>query len=399
MADAINFGKRVIEALPIPGEGRARYRDTGTRFLYLDVYASGRKTFLYVRKIEGKVKFMKIGDYPALTPTLAKDTAEKRSQELAGGKTLENIKAESRRGGDTFGEIFEQYFEEYLKKKTRLWKESERVNNVYLKPLHKMAFLGIMPSDVKRLHSKLTTERGTFMANRAIRLVRSTYNWAIKEGRFILNPAARLTFNKEPHRKRFLQKIELPKFFQALDTLDPDWQDFFRLALFTGARKSNLQAAKWADINLEGKIWTIPAAEFKTNEETVIELTDEACEILIRRLEKSESKYVFPSRFLKVKKTKCEHITEPKGAWKRLLEKAGLKNLRIHDLRRTLGSYENMTGANLAIIGKTLGHKPGSTATAVYAGQDQETVRGALEKATAAILAAATKKENDNEKK
>jgi len=394
MTNEINFGKRTIEALPLPGEGRARYRDTGTRFLYLDVHPSGRKTFLYVRKIQGKVKFMKIGDYPELTPVQARDMAEKRSQELAQGKTVETIKAESRRGGDTFAETFTRYFEEYLKKKTRLWIESERVNNIYLKPLHRMAFLAITPTDIKRLHSKLTTEKGAFMANRAIRLVRSTYNWAISEGRFMANPAARLKFNKEPSRKRFIEKSELPKFFQALDQMDIDWQDFFRLALFTGARRSNLQAAKWANIDLERKIWTIPAAEYKTGENMVINLDKTAIEILSRRLKKSKSEFVFPSRWKKVK-SQTGHLTEPKGAWKRLLEKAGLKDLRIHDLRRTLGSYENMTGANLAVIGATLGHKPGSTATAVYARQDNGTVREAHEKATAAILEAATKKDSE----
>ncbi len=382
MAEKINFGKRIIEALTLPIEGRTRYHDTGSRYLYLDVFPSGRKTFLFVRKIEGHTNFYKIGNYPEMTPYQARERADKRSQELASGKTPQEIKAESKRGGNTFSAVFKDYLENYLKEKTRGWKECERVFDIYLKPLHCRCLSDIMPDDIKKLHRDLTQERGQFMANRVIRLVRSTYNYTISEGQFILNPAAKLKFNKEPSRKRFIDKTEMKRFFEALDTLDPDWQDFFRLALFTGARRSNLQSMKWKDIELERQIWTIPAAEFKTDEEMQVPLIDLVIEILERRQVKAKSKFVFPSF------GKAGHITEPKGAWKRLLKKAGIADLRIHDLRRTLGSFQTMTGANTATVGQSLGHKPGSPATAVYARLDLDTVRKSVKKATTAIMKA-----------
>jgi len=61
-----------------------------------------------------------------------------------------------------------------------------------------------------------------------------------------------------------------------------------------------------------------------------VPLIDSVIEILERRQVKAKSKFVFPSF------GKAGHITEPKGAWKRLLKKAGIADLRIHDLRRTL---------------------------------------------------------------
>jgi len=82
---------------------------------------------------------------------------------------------------------------------------------------------------------------------------------------------------------------------------------------------------------------------------------------------------------------KTGHYAEPKSAWKRILEKAGIKNLRIHDLRRSLGSWQAATGANLSVIGKTLGHKNTST-TAVYARLNLDPVRESMNKAAQAML-------------
>lgn len=79
---------------------------------------------------------------------------------------------------------------------------------------------------------------------------------------------------------------------------------------------------------------------------------------------------------------------EPKKGWKRILERAGIDNLRIHDLRRTLGSWQAKTGASLAIIGKSLNHKNQNT-TAIYARLDLDPVRDSVNKATSAMMQAA----------
>ena len=91
--------------------------------------------------------------------------------------------------------------------------------------------------------------------------------------------------------------------------------------------------------------------------------------------------WVFPSY------GKTGHLVEPKKAWNRLLDRAEISDLRIHDLRRTLGSWQAATGASLPVIGKSLGHKNQAT-TAIYARLDLDPVRQAVNTATAAMLAA-----------
>ena len=82
------------------------------------------------------------------------------------------------------------------------------------------------------------------------------------------------------------------------------------------------------------------------------------------------------------------HYHDPRKGWLRILKRAGIENLRLHDLRRTLGSWQAKTGASLVVIGKSLGHKS-PQATAVYARLDLDPVRKSMETATAAILQAA----------
>ena len=85
---------------------------------------------------------------------------------------------------------------------------------------------------------------------------------------------------------------------------------------------------------------------------------------------------------------------EPKAGWKRILERAGIKDLRLHDLRRTLGSWQAATGANSFMIGLSLGHKT-TQSTAVYARLNLDPVRDSVEKATQAMLQSVRKVEEE----
>ena len=96
---------------------------------------------------------------------------------------------------------------------------------------------------------------------------------------------------------------------------------------------------------------------------------------------------MFPSRR---NHAKAPHLTDPKAAWARLLERAKLDDLHIHDLRRSLGSWAAMTGASTLIIGKALGHLD-QQATAIYARLNLDPVRLSVNAALAAMLAVAKK--------
>jgi integrase len=156
-------------------------------------------------------------------------------------------------------------------------------------------------------------------------------------------------------------------------------RDYFLISLLTGARRSNVQEMQWSHIHLERGEWRIPTT--KNGDSQTVTLTSEVVEIL-RARQGSSPTWVFPGS------GSTGHLVEPKKAWKRLLERAGIENLRIHDLRRTLGSWQAKTGASLVIVGKSLNHKSPST-TAIYARLDLDPVRESVDRATGAMLVAA----------
>lgn len=117
----------------------------------------------------------------------------------------------------------------------------------------------------------------------------------------------------------------------------------------------------------------------ENNDPQTVTLSAESVEILHAR--KSDGEFVFPGI------GKHGHLVEPKKGWLRILARAGISDLRVHDLRRTLGSWQAKTGASLVIIGKSLNHKNVQT-TAIYARLDSDPVRESVARATSAMLTA-----------
>jgi integrase len=196
------------------------------------------------------------------------------------------------------------------------------------------------------------------------------------------NPADRVRAFKEKPRARFMDGDELPAFFKSL-AIEPNRviRDFFLIALLTGARRSNVQAMAWPQINWNRATWTVPAEQSKNGEELGIVLVPMAMRILETRNASTKSEFVFPG----VGKT--GHLVEPKSAWRRILKRADIGDLRLHDLRRTLGSWQAATGASLQVIGKSLGHES-LESTKVYSRLKLDSVRESVEKATNAMMLA-----------
>jgi integrase len=210
---------------------------------------------------------------------------------------------------------------------------------------------------------------------RAVSVLSAVLNWGMKREYIpsMKNPCAGVEKPKLKSRSRFLKPHELARFIDSLQFEQRQFKDFFALALLTGARKGNLMAMKWSAIDFDLATWTIPAEEFKNGDEHVVPLNKWALPLLYARYTTAgSSPWVFPSD------SKSGHMEDPKTAWKRITKRAGLENLHIHDLRRTLASYMAMKGQGQYVIGKLLGHKD-HRSTAVYARLDVGAVRTSLD--------------------
>ncbi|MGE0311362.1 MAG: tyrosine-type recombinase/integrase [Lautropia sp.] len=429
MSTRFNFTKAAIDALPLPAAGqRSTFHDTHPRAngLQLRVTSTGVRTFTVLRRIRGGAPArVTIGRYPGVTIEQARVKAGQAGNEYATGVDPTGS-ARERRQSRTFGELWELYRDRHLVPKKRRTVDDlvvmfdrflGEVPDEPAKPRgvkrgkpkcgvdwRRRKAQDITQDEVARLHERIGREVGETTANRVLELVRAIFNRTMRMRLYPgPNPADGIDEFGEKSRTRYLLGDEIPAFFKAIEAEPSRWAaDFFLLALLTGARKGNVMAMRFSDIDFAEGRWHVPGELSKNGEPLVIPLTAPAVEIIERRRAEiraarvqAEEKaaagdtpeaslpdpdgFVFPSR------SASGHITSPKRQWARLLERAGLQDVRIHDLRRSLGSWMVNSGASMAMIGAALGHKDAKS-TRVYARLAVDPVRDAMEKAAANML-------------
>lgn len=378
-----SFTKTSLNAIAPPAKRRLYVYDSKTPALQLCVTSTGNKSFYLYRRVNGPPQRIRLGGFPELSVEQARRQAQILNAQIAQGGDPVASKRQVR-DETTFRELFHLYLESHAKPHKRSWKEDERQYNVYLKKLHNRPLSKIGRADIATLHTRIGRDNGPYQANRTLALLTHLFNFAASHDWSKSNPCQGVRRFKEQSRDRFMDGGELKKFFESLSQeLDITMRDYFIILLLVGARKANTLAMKWNDIDLRRGIWRIDESEFKTKEPLVAILPKPAIDLLqARKKSTNGSPYVFPSN-----RSKCGHIVDPKAAWTRILERAMIDDLHIHDLRRTLGSWQASLGASLPIIGRSLGHKNTAT-TAIYARLNDDPVRNSVESAAQAMLAA-----------
>ncbi|WP_373650587.1 tyrosine-type recombinase/integrase [Schlesneria sp. DSM 10557] len=377
-----------IEKLSPLIAGRRWTYDTKVSGLALLTMPTGAKSFYLYKKVNGRPERHNLGKFPEVTVDAARDKANKLLARIADGDDPAEAKRKIR-GELTLGDLWQRYLEDHAEahKKARSISEDKGLWKRYLEPWKHRKLGSVQFSDCQSLHAKIGKTNGKIAANRMLSLLSKMYGVARDIGEFKnrANPTAGVKRFAEKSRDRFLQPDELPPFLASLETADNQLlASAFKLMLWTGARKSNVLAMTWDAVDLIAKTWRIP--DTKQGEPQVVPLTPEAVEVLkkLRGESNEEQNFVFPAR---VAGSKTGHITDVTKSWRAITSAAGMPDLHIHDLRRTLGSWQALGGESLLTIGQSLGHKNTAT-TEVYARLMLERVRDAMTKATAAISAA-----------
>jgi integrase len=385
MTTTFNFTKESLAGLPLPKLGqRAVYLDAKMTGLQIRVTHSGIKTFSLYRRVKGgQPERVTLGRFPDMTVEQARKLASRVNAEIEEGSNPAEVRR-AHKGMPTFAEFFMEYGERHGKRK-RTWRDDQQRYRDYLdKPLGVRKLDAVTREMVGRILSNMEREgKAGATVNNVRALVSGIFSKAIEWSYVSVNPVQGIKTRKTNKRDRFLQADELPRFFAAVAEEPNDTiRDYFLVALFTGARRANVLAMRWAEVNLAEGLWRIPRT--KNGDPQNVTLSPEAVTILQMRKEAAEegAEFVFPGTGA------SGHLVEPKKGWARVLERADITDLRIHDLRRTLGSWQAKTGASLTIIGKSLNHKNMAT-TAIYARLDLDPVRQSVNTATAAMLEAA----------
>ena len=389
MTIRINFTKPSIEAIKPSMEGkRVTVHDARTPGLICLIYPSGVRTFFVLRKLNGRTERIKIGVFPTISIEQARKKAAVIHAAIATDSNPAAVKR-AMRAEPTFGEVFREFIR---KKRNRAGKPLsvstvsayEVTVRTHLASICSLKLSQVTPDRLRALRIKSPAQN-----NRVKAIISSVFNWAEVEGiTSIPNPAKAIKGQFIKSRERFLLPDEIPRFFAAVE--NSPLKDFWLLAIFTGARKGNLTAMSWADLDLNQAIWTIPLT--KNGDAQRVPLVPEAAAILKARKSASvmNAHWVFPGHRSRVT-GQVGHMVDPKKSWAKVCKDAGFSEpLRIHDLRRTLGSWQARAGASLTVIGKSLGHKS-LQATQIYSRLDLDPIRSSVEQAVTSMLNAGRK--------
>ena len=364
----------------------AIYFDESTPGFGLRVHPSGRKVWIVQTRIEGRTRRIVIARHGEMRLAQARHRArEVLARIRAGENPADDIRKEKET--PTFGE----FAEEYLRRCDPLWKPSGRKTvRVYLKArllpaFGRMTLDRIGHEDVAAWFDAASRERPG-AANRAFEILRAMMSraeeWGLRERG--TNPC--LGIVKNPRRKiaRFLDTDELARLGCALNEREAECPEFvaaIRLLALTGCRRGEVLNLRWRDVGDE----SLHLPDSKTGPRSVP--LGKAARTLIEELpgERSTDRFLFPGY------ANGRGYYPLRDCWRAVCEDAGLGRLRLHDLRHTMASHAVMSGENLPLVGKLLGHRRHRT-TAGYAHLADGHLVEAAEKVGSIIAAAMQRK-------
>jgi integrase len=365
------------------GARKIDFFDTSVPGFLLEVRSSGGKTFYQrYRDDHGRERQFKIGSTNVLTVTQARRKGRAVLAEAALGRDPQEEREELR-SIPTLTEFARGTYLPYAKNVKRSWKTDETILRI-----HVLRKIGGLPLDqiknqaIADLLRRMQDDgyaSGT--TNRVLVLLRYMFNLASKWGApgAGKNPTVGLRTAPDVCHERFLTLDETQRLLSALDVDENQTAArAIKLLLFTGARRNEITQAKWEHLNWEQRTLWVPLS--KTGRPRSIRLNSAAIEILRATPRVKNNPFIFPSP------TTGRPSPSLHFPWLRIRKRAGLLDIRLHDLRHSFASFLVNEGVSLYVVQGLLGHLHART-TQRYAHLANETLRDAAEVVGEAILA------------
>ncbi len=366
------------------------FYDQGCKGLMIEVRASGQKTwYLRYRDERGKQRQFRI----ASEQDLSLEQARKRADELRGQIALgqdPSIRKSGLRVVPTFEQFVYERYLPFIQGYKRSWQTDESLLRNYLLPIFGRFHLDeIKKEDVIAMHHNHRAKgAAASSANRLLIIVRYIFNLALKWEicGVVKNPTAGVPmFEENNNLERFLTKDEVFRLYETVRQSDNTMLKFIiPMLILTGARKREVLDAKWEDFDVEKRSWRIPIT--KAGKPRHVPLSDGALQILAAvhadRQQWPTTHQNTPWVFANPKTAKP--YVSIFYAWNTARKKAGLPDVRIHDLRHSFASFLINNGRSLYEVQKLLGHTQIIT-TQRYAHLTQDTLLEAANTATQAL--------------
>lgn len=333
--------------------------------LFLLVKASGKKLwrFRYQRPGSSSRANLSLGSYPALTLAAARQIRDQHLTTLAQGMDPQQKQEQaSEQRQIELDSNFSTVAANWFQIKSRIVTE-DYAKDIW-RSLDKDVFPAIGAIPVQEIKARTIVEalepikaRGALeTVRRLVQRINEIMNYAGNTGLIDANPASGVGMAFEKPKKQNMPTLrpeELPKLMRSLmmSNLSVSTRCLIEWQLLTLVRPSEASGARWEEIDLNAKLWTIPAERMKAKREHIVPLSPQAIEILeVMKPISAHREYVFPSR------------NDPKMPMNSQTANAALKRigysgkLVAHGLRSIASTAMNEAGLNADVIEAALAH-------------------------------------------
>jgi integrase len=360
-----------VKTAKIPESGQAITWDDDVKGYGLRVTAGGAKSFIFNYRINGRSRRMTIGQYPAWSVAAARKRAGDLRKAVDRGDDPMGARHEQR-AAPTVKDLCDRYEEEHLPRKRVASQRNDKaaIANTIRPALGTTKVQAVTFADIDGLHRKMKAT--PYKANRTLALLSKMFSLSIRWGIRKDNPCRGVERFQESRRERYLTADERGRLLVAMQEAGADEKNAarkaeiartvnaFRLAMLTGCRIGEALGATWEQFDIEGSVWTKPAATTKQKKDHKTYLNAPARALLADMVTGKSKGWLFPSR------TGEGHQTNYRHTWQAVRDVAMIPDLRVHDLRHNFASEGASVGLSLPMIGALLGHTNPAT-TARYA--------------------------------
>jgi integrase len=336
-----------------PGRRKVDYFDSKQRGFLIEVRSSGRKTY-YQRYCDERARErqFKIGRADVLTAEKARRVGQSILAKALLGDNPQARRQELR-AIPALSEFVSEKYLPFIKTYKRSWNTDETVLRIHVLPtLGRMALDEITAEHIIALVARMQEEgyaAGT--SNRVIMIIRYLYNLAAKwkVPGVAANPTRGIEMGRESEKNRFLTREEAQQLVASIAADENRTAaNAILLLMFTGARRNEVTQAKWEHVLWNERKLFVPLS--KSGKPRWIALSPSAVSLLQSLRQDAQGEYVFPSG---VTGRPCPSLWFP---WRRIRARAGLEDVRLHDLRHSFASFLVNEGVSLYVVQALLGH-------------------------------------------
>ena len=355
---------------------RIEYCDAVVPGLMLEVRATrtGFGTwYLRYKNTLGKTAYQHLGTSLDLPLGQARAKASVLKTQIAAG-AVPAAKTKTVPKALTLSVFMEEHYLPYVKPRKRSWLRDEQLYRIRIKGVFgSMLLSDITRKQVQGFHTDLLSQGlSPASCDHHIKLMKHAMNLAVEWEMLEKNPVKGVPlFNVDNKVEHYLDEEELGRLLDVLQT-DPN-RNVCQIATFllaTGCRLNEALQATWEQVDLETRVWKIPALNSKSKRIRSVPLNDTAINVLRYFDQGRDSGWVF------INPRSGERYTTITKVWFRIRDKAGLPNLRLHDLRHQYASFLVNSGRTLYEVQQILGHSDPSV-TVRYAHLSLDSLRDA----------------------